>query len=193
MAMQSASDPSEPDGSHKENVAQPPPAARTAKPAAQTYRRRLPHIQRPHLPVFVTFVTVNRMVLPSGARDLVLQHCLHDHPTKLQMHAAVVMPDHVHLLFTPLRDGAGAFYSLREIMGGIKGASSHSVNALLGRKGRLWQKESFDHVLRIAEDVRATAEYVAANAVSAGLVDVEDEYPWLWREWVEGAADCASP
>lgn len=50
----------------------------------------------------------------------VLNHCLHDHTTKLQMHAAVAMPDHVHLLFTPLRDLDGSTFGLAEIMQGIK-------------------------------------------------------------------------
>jgi REP element-mobilizing transposase RayT len=47
------------------------------------------------------------------------------------MHGAVVMPDHVHLVFTPLRDPSPARYGMAEIMNGIKGASAHSVNRML--------------------------------------------------------------
>ena len=146
----------------------------------------MPHIQRAGGSVFVTFVTVGREVLPSDARVIVLECCLHDRGVELQMHAAVVMPDHVHLLFTPLRDEQGFYFGLAEIMSGIKGASAHGVNKLLRRSGRLWQRESFDHALRMAESLRGTAEYICANPVRAGLVRLEDQYRWLWREWVEG-------
>ena len=97
------------------------------------------------------------------------------------------MPDHVHPVFTPLSDDAGNPFSLAEILSGIKGASAHSINKALGRKGHVWQDESFDHVLRADEHVRTVVEYLCQNPVRAGLVESEDKYPWLWREWVEGA------
>ena len=61
-------------------------------------------------------------------------------------------------------------YSLAEIMDAIKGASAHKVNKLLRRKGRLWQPESFDHVLRSSESLDSKIEYLLANPVRAGLV-----------------------
>jgi len=97
------------------------------------------------------------------------------------------MPDHVHMVFTPLRDEDGCTYDLSEIMQGIKGASARSINKALGRKGQVWQDESFDHVLRSDESVRAKVEYICQNPVRKGLVEEENDYPWLWREWVEGA------
>ena len=73
-------------------------------------------------------------------------------------------------------------------MNGIKGASAHSVNRALNRKGHVWQSESFDRMLRSDENTRAVAEYICQNPVRAGLVRGDDKYPWLWREWIEGAA-----
>ncbi len=67
------------------------------------YRRRLPHYQKNDRAVFVTFCC-SFDPLPESARDIVLRHCLHDQGTKAAIHAVVVMPDHVHLLLTPLRD-----------------------------------------------------------------------------------------
>lgn len=103
------------------------------------------------------------------------------------MHAMVVMPDHVHLLFTPLRDQAGNTYGLAEIMNSMKGASAHAVNKELRRAGRVWQAESLDRALRSDDTVRSKAEYICANPVRAGLVANEDDYTWLWRQSVEGA------
>ncbi|MEJ2671702.1 MAG: hypothetical protein P8168_05740 [Deltaproteobacteria bacterium] len=71
------------------------------------------------VPLFITFVTFQRWVLPESIRSLVLKHCLHDHMIKLQVHGVVVMPDHVHMIFTPLKDGQGNPYGLAEIMNGI--------------------------------------------------------------------------
>jgi hypothetical protein len=66
----------------------------------------------------------------------------------------------------------------------------------MNRFGPLWQDESFDRVLRSDEDVRKKADYICANPVRAGLVSSEDQYPWIWREWVEGQRtdrqDCLS-
>lgn len=165
---------------------QPPSAAGAAKDAKAEYRRHLPHLQAERKALFVTFATRKHWVLPESVRRLVMEHCLHDHDSKLVMHAAVVMHDHVHLLFTPLEDGGGATYGLAEIMSGIKGASAHSVNRMLGRKGTVWESESFDRLLRQDEDRRSVAEYICANPVRAGLCATEDDYPWIWREWVEG-------
>jgi hypothetical protein len=96
------------------------------------------------------------------------------------------MPDHVHLLFTPLRDSEGLHFGMSEIMQGIKSASAHSVNRALGRRGRLWMVESYDRVVRLNEGVRKTAEYICENPVRRGLATTTDEYLWVWREWHEG-------
>jgi REP element-mobilizing transposase RayT len=157
-----------------------------AKPAKGEYRRKLPHIQVEAKPVFVTFCTYRRWEIPESVRGLVLQHCLHDHKLKLQVHGAVVMPDHVHLVFTPLIDSQGNFFSLAEILGAIKGASSHRINQALHRRGKVWQTESFDHILRSEEKIREKVEYICQNSIRAGLAETMDKYPWLWREWVEG-------
>jgi len=148
-----------------------------AKPPLTSYRRNLPHLQRDGNTLFVTFNTKDRRILPASVRSIVMDHSLHDHGVKHSMHAAVVMPDHVHLLFTPHRDANGVTYGFAEIMRGIKGASARSVNRALGTSGTLWQSESFDRILRSHENARAVAEYICANPVRAGLVENEDAYP----------------
>jgi REP element-mobilizing transposase RayT len=66
---------------------------------------------------------------------------VHDHGLKADVRAAVVMPDHVHLIFTPLiNEKAREVYSLAEIMDAIKGASAHLINRLLVRSGRVCRK-----------------------------------------------------
>ena len=109
-----------------------------------------------------------------------LRHCLHDQGTKAAIHAAVVMPTHVHVLLTPLRGLSGDLYSLVEILQGIKSASAHSLNRALGRSGPVWQEESFDHVLRSEENFSEKLEYIRQNPVRRGLVTCPEDYRWLW-------------
>jgi thiamine-phosphate diphosphorylase len=160
------------------------PLARFSKPA---YRRRLPHLQPGYKTIFVTFRTWGSLVLPDVARDAVLQCCLHDNGVKLRLHAAVIMPDHVHLILTPQRDPTGQHYSLLEIVQSLKGASAHAINKLLGRKGPVWQEESFDHVLRSHESALEKVEYLRQNPVRKRLVSDPRDYRWFWEEPPEKA------
>ena len=157
------------------DVAQPPSAVTPggpakAKHAHSHYRRNLPHIQHEDKSIFVIFSTYKRWELPESVRDLVIKHCLHDHGRKLTVHGIVVMPDHVHMVISPLRDPVGDIFGLAEILGGIKGASAHSINKFLNRKGRVWQDESFDHLLRSDEKINEKVEYLCQNPTRKGLV-----------------------
>jgi len=128
------------------------------------YRRNLPHIERSGREHFITFDTYLRWELPPAARDIILKHCLHDNGSKMRLHIAVVMPDHVHMIFMPLEDAKGETYSFEEIIGAIKGASSHTVNKALRRRGTVWQDESFDHVIRHAESLEQKIECKAESS-----------------------------
>ena len=75
---------------------------------------------------------------------------------------------------------------MAEILSGIKGASAHSINKALNLRGKVWQDESFDHLLRSDESAYCKVQYICENPVRQGLVKEIDDYPWLWREWVEG-------
>lgn len=119
--------------------------------------------------------------MPDAARSIVLGCCLHDNDVKHFLHAAVVMPDHVHLIFTPLLNSKKReFYSLAEILGAIKGASAQLTNQELSLAGRVWQTESFDRVLRSSESLDAKIAYILENPVRKGLVDRWNDYRWIW-------------
>jgi REP element-mobilizing transposase RayT len=103
------------------------------------YRRKLPHLQPDRKLFFVTFGTHKRWILPPVARDIVLESCLYAHSKRFLLHAVVVMPDHVHLVFMPLSDSAGSF-SIPEIMQAIKSFSAHRINRFSNggeRSGRM--------------------------------------------------------
>ena len=66
-------------------------------------------------------------------------------------------------------------------MDGIKGASAHLINRELARRGKVWQAESFDRVLRPSENLHQKVTYILENPVRRGLADRWEEYRRLWR------------
>src|SRR6478672_2535495 len=109
------------------------------------YRRHLPHLQKVGKTYFVTFCAKRELSL--SERDLVLGCCVHDHEKTYWLRCAVVMPDHVHMIFTPYEE-----WPLARIMHRIKSVSAHAIGS------RLWQHESFDHILRSEESRAKKAE-----------------------------------
>jgi REP element-mobilizing transposase RayT len=156
----------------------------------QLYRRNLPHLQKDFTPHFITFVTKLRWILPPVARDLVLSSCCHDHRVKYELYVAVVMPDHVHLILTPLvNQQRDEIYSLIAIMRTIKSASAHLINRQLRRNGAVWQEESFDHVLRSSDGLDAKVNYVLQNPVRKGLAKDWRECKWAWQRQDQAPAE----
>lgn len=136
----------------------------------------LPHLRDEGATYFVTFVTHDRRPLSEAERDLVLAACVHWHGRRACVHAAVVMPDHVHLLLQPL-DG----HSLSSLLHSIKSYSAHRIAAARGEGGPVWMSESQHRTVRDGGDLLATAQYVEANPVRAGLAEDPSQYRWLYR------------
>ncbi len=168
------------------------------KTDAKYSRRNLPHFERPWAKYMVTFSTVladseHRIRLSHPERDLVLKSVLYTHESRqYQLYAACVMPDHVHLLFEPQikeQDSAGrpVFWSLSEILQGIKSASAHAINKSAGSKGHLWEKESFDRLIRGDSDLQEKFNYICGNPWDAGIAKPTENYPWVWTP--DGAED----
>ena len=142
--------------------------------------RHLPHWTLPGSIYFVTFCKLTKEPFLDRERGIILAHCLHDHRKRLEMHAAVVMPELVHLLLTPWVDAAGWPLEISRILKMIKGTSARSVNELRNSGGPVWQDESFDHVLRSNENLHEKVEYIRQNPVRRRLVQRPEDYPWLW-------------
>jgi putative transposase len=97
-------------------------------------RRQLPHWQVGGSTYFITCRS-QRGPLPPVALRQVCSHILYDHGKRYDLVFAVVMPDHVHLIFQPRLKEPGTWFDLAEIMKGLKGASARRINQLLGTRG----------------------------------------------------------
>jgi REP element-mobilizing transposase RayT len=88
------------------------------------------------------------------------------------LHAYVVMSNHVHLLVTPRAEVSKMTQSLKRF-------TARQANRILSRTGLpFWQDESYDHVVRDGEEFRRIKRYIELNPVRAGLVAAPDEFPW---------------
>lgn len=115
-------------------------------------------------PLFLRQPAIAKMVaqaIDDGARKL----------HRYDLHAFVVMPNHVHLLVTPL-------VSLPAWLGPLKGFTGLQANHVLGRSGAFWQEESFDRLVRSDAEFVRTQEYIEMNPVSAGLARAPEDFPW---------------
>ncbi|CAD5108724.1 REP-associated tyrosine transposase [Zestomonas carbonaria] len=96
-----------------------------------------------------------------------------------RMLAWVLMPDHAHWLIQLSEHG-----DLSELVGRLKSASARHANRSLGRHGPLWARAFHDHALRAEADLRATARYIVANPLRAGLVKRIGDYPFWNAVWL---------
>ena len=90
---------------------------------------------------------------------------------RFELHAFVVMPEHVHLLLTPATD-----ITLERSIQFIKGGYSHALGVELARKGEVWQRGFTDHRIRDSEDFENHRSYIHENPVKRGLVELASDY-----------------
>ena len=83
------------------------------------------------------------------------------------------MPNHVHLLCTPVTG-----HSLEEIMHSLKSYTANEANKILGREGRFWQKEYFDRYIRNARHFAKVVAYIENNPVKARLCKKAEDWPF---------------
>jgi REP element-mobilizing transposase RayT len=109
--------------------------------------------------------------------------------------AFCIMSNHVHVIFRPLLDerdlievaGSNPLRiesrapTLSTIMDSLKGYTARKANKMLGRSGKFWEAESYDHEIRNSESMTRVVKYVLNNPVKAGLVEDWQEWRWNWR------------
>ncbi len=170
------------------------------------YERRLPHWNIVGHPLFATFrlhgslpvsrifpperittgkafVAMDRMLDTARCRPRYLQRAdiaemvtqaLRSGESRFhryELHSFVIMPNHVHLLATPRVVAA-------DWLGPLKEFTAHEANRILGRRGKFWQDESFDRLVRSDAEFERIRGYIEWNPVRAGLVAAAEEFPW---------------
>jgi putative transposase len=125
----------------------------------------------------VYFVTI----VAGGRRQVFLDHGLAQaaidcllglrQRMKFSLYSYCLMPDHFHTLVGTGDSGK----SLGEICGAFKSLTTRIF--WQQHRGRLWQRQFFDHVIRNEEEFFETRDYIWMHPVRKGLVETPD----LWR------------
>lgn len=122
---------------------------------------------------FVTFSTWQRrrlFVVDSYARLFLKTIYAYRRQRKFQLHAFVLMPEHVHLLLTPSDQ-----VTLERSIQFIKGGYSHAFGVEFGAR-EVWQRGFADHRIRDADDFVRHRDYIHQNPVKRRLVENTMEY-----------------
>jgi putative transposase len=152
----------------------------------------MPHYIRPQIPGATVFFTV---ALAHPGSDLLLREIealrqavrLTRHDRPFQINAWVVLPDHMHCIWTlPPGD---ADFSTR--MGAIKARFSRMVSGRVGfnptlrtasmvKKGEsgIWQRRFWDHHIRNPDDLATHLQACWNDPVRHGLVTRAEDWPF---------------
>jgi putative transposase len=114
-------------------------------------------------PMYLGQEAIAQLVVRQLQLAVELGHC--------QLRAYALMANHVHVLLLPKIEPP-------RLLHGIKGASAREANRLLGRTGKSWQGESYDHWVRNDLEFERIVAYIHNNPVRAGLVARPEDYPW---------------
>ncbi|MGC2299178.1 MAG: transposase [Acidobacteriaceae bacterium] len=87
------------------------------------------------------------------------------------LHELVLMPDHFHLLITPLT-------SLERSVQFIKGGFSHRAKIEFQSNLEIWHRGFSDHRIRDVEDYEVHVRYIHLNPVKRNLSDTPGAYPY---------------
>jgi putative transposase len=148
----------------------------------QITRRNLPHWQEPGMVYFITWRCKDGGLLSPDERQITMEALRYWDSLKWTLYAAVVLPDHVHVLAQPLwRDGGGAV-DLGEILHSIKRFSARKINQERGDQGALCQDERFDRIVRDEAEFLEKWQYIRNNPLKAGLALYAEDYPWLYEK-----------
>jgi putative DNA methylase len=91
---------------------------------------------------------------------------------RYELHAFVVMPNHVHLLVI-------SHVPLSKWLRSLKGYTGHEALRILNQPGKpFWQDESYDHIVRDDKEFSNIRHYIEWNPVRAGFVATPEDFPW---------------
>jgi REP element-mobilizing transposase RayT len=100
---------------------------------------------------------------------------LHDDNERYVMDTFVVMPNHVHTLFRLMEP-----HRLEAVVKSWKGFAAREINQHLNRRGRLWQEDYWDRLIRNEGHLLKCREYIRDNPVKASLA--QDQFILFVRE-----------
>jgi REP element-mobilizing transposase RayT len=101
----------------------------------------------------------------------------HFDSVRYNLHAWVIMPNHVHVLVATMPN-----WKMGAIIKSWKGFTSREIAKreprYLSEHKRIWQPDYFDRYIRDHSHYRDVVTYLHENPVKAGLVSNARDWPW---------------
>jgi putative transposase len=146
-------------------------------PELKKHRRETHRMYFDDFDTFIgTFSHSHKWLMNVKAANIVAEALIFWDSKRYDLLAYCIMPNHVHMMLTPLNKEDNCPYPISEILRTIKLHSARKCNELLQRKGQFWHHESYDHVIRNEDDFYYNLHYIMENPVKANLVT-------RWNEW----------
>ena len=111
-----------------------------------------------------------------GIREIIQESFHHFDGVRYTLLGYCIMPNHVHVLISPMVQEDGNIFSTSHIVYTWKRYTANAINKVLGKRGNLWQKECYDSLVKDKAGLGRVLEYIVNNPVKANLV--KD-----WRDW----------
>ncbi len=123
---------------------------------------------------FITICTQDRVMLFGEVIDghvrpneigMIVQQTWNDLPVHyrgIDLDTFILMPNHVHGIII-LADQPERPCALPEIVRGFKTFSARRVNETTGKRGALWQRSYYEHVIRNEKALNRIRAYIANN------------------------------
>lgn len=113
---------------------------------------------------------------------------------QLQLFCYCLMPDHLHFILklsddlTGMRNGGVRGtkpLAITDIIGDFKSYTTTNLWWATDHRGKLWQRSSFDHVIRYNDSIEEAVGYTLINPVRKGLAEEWPQYPYagIADEW----------
>lgn len=91
---------------------------------------------------------------------------------RYNLKAYVVMPNHVHILLQLYKG-----FDIENVMCSIKSFTAKKINERMNRKGRVWQSEFFDRIIRTEDHYKNVLKYIISNDESIAWIK-DDAIPY---------------
>ena len=138
------------------------------------YRNRLPHWRTEGACYFVGWnLQEGERDLESAERTLVANAVKHFDAERYDLCAWVVMNDHAHALLF-LHES----WELEQVLHSWKSFTVNQMQRKFGRKGRIWQKDSFNRIVRNDEEWLEKQRYIMNNPYKRWPEITS--YKWVW-------------
>lgn len=160
------------------------------KPGYEALRRF--RVSVPNAAYFITACTEARRTglnEPSACIEIKAQILALENDATIQIHAVVIMPDHLHLFFSTI-----GRLSIGQIVGRLKAKTRRA----LARQGLIWQGNFYERRLRTSDPREEVLRYMFLNPYRVGLIPPAAVYQHFWlgaieAEWFRPILDDARP